>query len=89
MASTPILRGLWAQIAAGLPQGHKLPALDWERRHRGMLFLLCAHAAGIFLTVLLRDRDLLHAVGEGGVVATAAMLASWPRAGRRFRAVCV
>jgi PAS domain S-box-containing protein len=78
----------WARaIVAALPQGHRLPTDDWERRHRGMLFILCAHAAGIFLYVLLRDGDLLHAVVEGGVVAAAALLASWPRGGRRFRAV--
>jgi PAS domain S-box-containing protein len=52
-----------------------------------MLFILCAHAAGIFVYVLLRQGDLLHAVVEGGVVAVAALLASWPRAGRRFRAI--
>jgi signal transduction histidine kinase len=88
MTPIALLHRLWPQIAAALPQGHKLPARDWERRHRGMLFVLCAHAAGIYLTVLLRDRDALHAFAEGGVVAAAAMLASWPRAGRRFRAVC-
>ena len=52
-----------------------------------MLFVLCAHAAGIFLYVLLRNGDLLHAVIEGGVVSVATMLASLPRAGRRFRAI--
>jgi PAS domain S-box-containing protein len=74
-------------IVAALPQGNRLPTRDWERRHRGMLFILCAHAVGIFLYVLMRQSDLLHAVVEGGVVAIAAMLASWPRAGRRFRAI--
>jgi len=88
MPPTSLLHRLWSQIAAALPQGHKLPARDWERRHRGMLLLLCAHAAGIFLTVLVRDRDFLHAATEGGVVGIAAVLACWPRAGRRFRAVC-
>jgi signal transduction histidine kinase/CheY-like chemotaxis protein len=77
----------WSSVAAALPQGNRLPARDWERRHRGLLFILCAHATGIFLYVLTRQGDLLHAVVEGGVVAIAAMLASWPRAGRRFRAV--
>src|SRR5438067_11993963 len=77
----------WRPIVASLPQGHRLPARDWERRHRGMLFILCAHAAGIFLYVLFAWGDLLHAVVEGGVIAVAAMLASWPRAGRRFRAI--
>jgi PAS domain S-box-containing protein len=52
-----------------------------------MLFILCAHAAGIFLYVLLRQGDLLHAITEGGGVVIAALLASWPRAGRRFRAI--
>ena len=52
-----------------------------------MLFVLCAHAASIFLYVLIREADPLHAVVEGGVVAISAMLASWPRAGRRFRAI--
>ena len=88
MPPTSLLHRLWSQIAAALPQGHKLPARDWERRHRGMLLLLCAHAGGIFLTVLVRDRDFLHAATEGGVVGIAAVLACWPRAGRRFRAVC-
>jgi PAS domain S-box-containing protein len=77
----------WRPIVAALPQGHRLPHRDWERRHRGMLFILCAHASGIFAFVLLRDRDLLHAFVEGGVVAIAAMLASWPRGHRRFRAI--
>src|SRR5207247_9146788 len=44
--------------------------------------------AGIFLYVLLRDRDLAHAVVEGGVVSIAGLAASWPGAGRRFRAIC-
>ena len=51
-----------------------------------MLILLWAHAAGIFLFVLLRQSDLLHAVVEGGAVGIAGLLATWPRGGRRFRA---
>src|ERR1051325_1308864 len=87
MSIAQISHPWWRPIVAALPQGHRLPARDWERRHRGMLFILCAHAAGIFLYVLLSWGDLLHAVVEGGVSAVAAMLASWPRAGRRFRAI--
>ena len=71
-----MIQDLWHQIAAALPRGNGLPARDWERRHRGMLFVLWAHAAGIFLYVLLRDRDLAHAVVEGGVVSIAGLAAS-------------
>ncbi|HEV8143827.1 MAG TPA: ATP-binding protein, partial [Methylomirabilota bacterium] len=88
-ATTRAIRDLWHQVAAALPRGHGLPQRDWERRHRGMLFVLWAHAAGIFLYVLLRDRDLLHAVVEGGVVSIAGLVASWPRASRRFQAISV
>jgi signal transduction histidine kinase len=84
-----VIRDVWHQVAAALPHGHGLPQRDWERRHRGMLFVLWAHAAGIFLYVLLRDRDLLHAVMEGGVVSIAGLVASWPRASRRFQAISV
>ena len=87
MSAEHVHQSVWRQVVAALPQGHKLPAADWERRHRGMLFILCAHAASIFLYVLIRQADPLHAVVEGGVVAIAAMLATWPRAGRRFRAI--
>jgi signal transduction histidine kinase len=88
-ATTRAIWDLWHQVAAALPRGHGLPQRDWERRHRGMLFVLWAHAAGIFLYVLLRDRDLLHAVVEGGVVSIAGLVASWPRASRRFQAISV
>ena len=87
-ATRRVIQDLWYQVAAALPRGSGLPARDWERRHRGMLFVLWAHAAGIFLYVLLRDRDLGHAVVEGGVVSIAGLAASWPGAGRRFRALC-
>jgi signal transduction histidine kinase/CheY-like chemotaxis protein len=88
-ATTSAIRDLWHQVAAALPRGHGLPQRDWERRHRGMLFVLWAHAAGIFLYSLLRERDLLHAIVEGGVVALAGLAASWPRASRRFQAISV
>jgi len=88
-ATALAIRDLWHQVAAALPRGHELPQRDWERRHRGMLFVLWAHAAGIFLYSLLRERDLLHAVVEGGVVSIAGLVASWPRASRRFQAISV
>ncbi len=80
------LQRTWRQIAAGLPRGTNLPECDWARRHGGIMFVLWAHAAGIFLWLLLRDHDPLHAVIEGGVLSVAALLASRPHAGRRFRA---
>jgi two-component system cell cycle sensor histidine kinase/response regulator CckA len=82
------LRPFWQQLISVLPRGHGLPAHDWERRHAGMLFVLWTHAAGIYLYVLVRERDPLHALVEGGVVALAGLLASWPGGNRRFRAIC-
>jgi len=83
-----LIQNLGKQISASLPRGTGLPEGDWQRRHRGMLLVLWAHAAGIFLYVLVREHELPHAVVEGGVVAIAGLAASWPRAGRRFSAVC-
>ncbi|HYE92666.1 MAG TPA: ATP-binding protein [Terriglobales bacterium] len=83
-----VLARAWRHFVSVLPQGHGLPAADWNRRHAGMLFVLWAHAAGIFLYVLVLDRDPLHALAEGGVVAIAGLFASQARLGRRVQALC-
>ena len=89
MSASRLIGHVWTQIAAALPRGRELPQRDWDRRNRGMLVVLWAHAVSIFLFVLVRDRDLVHALVEGGVIALAGLAASWPGAARRFRAVCV
>jgi signal transduction histidine kinase/CheY-like chemotaxis protein len=89
MATSVLLGHIWSQVSAALPRGRELPQRDWDRRNRGMLVVLWAHAVAIFLFVLIRDRDPIHALVEGGVIAIAGLAASWPGARRRVRAVCV
>jgi PAS domain S-box-containing protein len=68
-----------------LPQGRSLPAEAWERRHRVMLGLLWAHAAGIPLFGLVRGYSLGHSLLESSPVAAAAALAAFGGSSRRVR----
>src|SRR4051795_9364244 len=75
---------------ATLPQGRTLPAAQWERRHRGMLALLWAHAAGLPVIALLYGMTLGESLLEGVLVAAFAIAAMVPRhSARRTRAVVV
>ncbi len=75
-----------ARIRQLLPEGRPLPPEVWRRRHRGILILLWIHAFVIAAWALIAGFSLAHMAIESGVVAAAALLASWRRPSRPFRA---
>jgi PAS domain S-box-containing protein len=79
-------RSLWSRIVQALPRGHTLPDGAWERRHRGILILLWLHVVGIPVFGLAEGYGVVHSIGEGGLVALPALLASTSKASRKVRA---
>jgi PAS domain S-box-containing protein len=68
-----------------LPQGRSLPQGLWSRRHRVILALLWAHAAGIPLFSLARGYSIGHSLLEASPVAAAAAFAAFSRGNRGIR----
>ncbi|WP_144900824.1 methyl-accepting chemotaxis protein [Halobellus captivus] len=78
------------------PSGHSIPEETWRRRHRNIVFLLAAHipllfALGMyegtnaFTGATIPGRELSQILLRTGVLTALALLASWPRLGRRTR----
>jgi PAS domain S-box-containing protein len=93
-----LIRGLWVFV----PQGGSLPEDVWRRRHRFLVGLTWFHALIIALSgpilgyrwelslrAPFQDGTVLHAVGEGLIVAFFAGLTSWSGASRTFQATAV
>ena len=74
------LRGL-------MPQGRMLPAHLWERRHRMIVSVLCAHVPGLLAFGLARGYGLGHLLFDIGPVVSLSALAIWPRVPVRWRMV--
>ena len=72
-------------IRAVLPEGGALPNEIWQRRHRGIVVLLCVHVVAIPIYGFVRDAGLAHAIMEGSVVAAAALIASRSELNRKLR----
>ncbi|MEA3201014.1 MAG: two-component system, NarL family, sensor histidine kinase BarA [Thermoplasmata archaeon] len=70
-----------------LPAGRSLPADAWEARHRGVLYLLAAHAAGLAAFGVALGWPAWHAMLEGGLVAAIGIVAAQRRLSRRARSV--
>src|SRR5215218_8250134 len=71
-----------------LPTGQLLTPEVWARRHRGILWLLWAHVAGIAVFAVVRGYGLAHAATEASlVVVVFALAATSPALGRRARAL--
>jgi diguanylate cyclase (GGDEF)-like protein len=68
-----------------LPTGQLLMPEVWSRRHRGILWLLWLHVAGIVVFALVRGQHPGHAVAEASVVGVFALAAAHPAVGRRAR----
>jgi diguanylate cyclase len=68
-----------------LPHGQLLTPEVWARRHRGIVWLLWLHVAGIAGFALTRGLGLDHALVEAGAVAVFALPAAHPALGRRAR----
>ena len=79
--------GQWALRAVRglLPSGQLLTPEVWSRRHRGIVWLLWLHAAGIVAFALARGRSLGHGLLEASPVAGCALVAASPAVGRRAR----
>jgi len=59
-----------------LPEGRPLPDETWRRRHRTIMILLWAHAAGLAAFGIVRGAGVAHSVMEGAVVAAFAVAAT-------------
>jgi diguanylate cyclase (GGDEF)-like protein len=68
-----------------LPTGQLLTPEVWARRHRGIVWLLWLHVAGIVAFALLRGYGLLHGLQEASLVAAFAVPAAHPAFARRAR----
>ena len=68
-----------------VPHGHLLTPEIWARRHRGIVWLLWLHAAGIVGFARVRGLGLVHALAEAAAVAVFAAPAVHPALGRRAR----
>lgn len=71
-----------------LPRGRTLPDVEWERRHRALLWLLWAQALGLAGYGLANGYGLGHTVLHVGALAAAAALGS-AGASRRWRSAMV
>jgi diguanylate cyclase (GGDEF)-like protein len=78
--------GALARAGRGLlPHGQLLTPEVWARRHRGIVWLLWLHVAGILGFALARGLGLGHALAEAAAVAVFAVPAVHPALGRRAR----
>jgi diguanylate cyclase len=68
-----------------LPHGQLLTPEVWTRRHRGIVWLLWLHVAGVAGFAIARGRGVSHGLQEASMVAVFALLATNPAAGRRTR----
>ena len=69
----------------GLPSGRTLPATEWQRRHRLLVWILWAHALLLStLGVIVNGADA-EAFAQAGVLGALALIAGWRRCGRRPR----
>jgi hypothetical protein len=68
-----------------LPSGQLLTPEVWARRHRGIVWLLWLHVAGIAAFAVARGNGLGHGLEEASLVALFALPAAYPAMGRRAR----
>ena len=84
MAIVAVLRRLGRECVDYLPKGQSLPEDAWRGRHRALCYLLRAHVVGIFGFALLRGFGVVHGLGDAGIVALFAVLATTDGPRRRF-----
>jgi hypothetical protein len=68
-----------------LPSGQLLTPEVWERCHRGIVWLLWLHVAGLAAFAVVRGYGLLHGLQEASLVAVFAVPAAHPAFARRAR----
>ena len=72
-----------------LPRGQTLPHDVWQKRHRALFALLCAHAIALPLFGALQGHDAAHAIAHGAGLAVTAAAAFAARRRRRLASVIV
>jgi diguanylate cyclase len=73
-------------VRGALPHGQLLIPEVWARRHRGIVWLLWLHVAGIAGFAMVRGYGPVHGLQEATLVAVFALAAAHPTVGRRARA---
>jgi diguanylate cyclase (GGDEF)-like protein len=68
-----------------VPTGQLLTPAVWAQRHRGIVWLLWLHVAGVAVFALVRGKTVGHAVAEMTPMALCALAAALPTLGRRAR----
>jgi diguanylate cyclase (GGDEF)-like protein len=68
-----------------VPSGQLLTPAVWAQRHRGIVWLLWLHVAGVAVFALVRGKTVGHAVAEVTPMALCALAAALPALGRRAR----
>jgi diguanylate cyclase (GGDEF)-like protein len=68
-----------------VPTGQLLTPAVWAQRHRGIVWLLWLHVAGVAVFALVRGKTVGHAVAEVTPMALCALAAALPALGRRAR----
>jgi methyl-accepting chemotaxis protein len=73
-------------LVRSLPRLAGLPDELWERRHRGIVIVLCLHLPALTAYGLLTGRSVTHMLIDLAPLAITALLATWGRLPRRSRA---
>ncbi len=77
------------RLAAAFPHGQTLPEEQWRARHRGMIWLLWAHAVALPVVSLLYGFSLPHALFDGAVIAVWGVAAELRIGSRRTQSLIV
>ena len=77
------------QLRSGLPRGQTLPVDAWEKRHRALFLLLCAHALVLPVFGVLQGYGAVHSLAHSAALPVVAALAYLLRRRRRAAATIV
>lgn len=86
MTSGAAVTNATSRLRQVLPSSGALDARVWERRHRGIVLLLLAHALGIFAYALALGNSWSISLLDGGIVGLFAVLAAGVKGTRPLRA---
>ncbi len=82
--ASPLRRAFHA-VRAYLPEGRGLPDVEWDERHRVIMYIIWAHAIALTAFGFYQGWGPYYSLGEGALIALLGAVAAWPRLGRRFR----
>src|SRR5947208_4245603 len=72
-----------------LPEGRAIAEEVWQRRHRGMLWLLVLHVPIIILYAVMRGKGVVHGIVETSAIVAALAAARFGPKTRRFQSLAV